>query len=339
MRILVISDPHISVPPTLYGGIERIVHGYCSEFQQRGHHVDLIAAPGSRSYGGSTFFHQPHGSSYLSRAQRKLQFQVLSVKAAARCDVIFSCSRVDYLESLLRLRRPLLHLFQNPIHHYEVAYLLRRSHDRLRLAGISHHQLSLAFLEDSAHLLPNFVDCSTFRPAPSSVRTGLLFLGRLTANKGVDTAIDIARATRTPLVLAGNVPADHVSRQFFARSIKPHIDDDLIRYVGPVNDAQKIALMSQSKACLFPIRWAEPFGIVMAEALACGTPVIASRCASTPEVVSSGITGFLCDSLAEMVEAVHRIDTIDPAQCRHAAESKFDSIVAANRCLDLLSSI
>src|SRR5262249_35123858 len=139
----------------------------------------------------------------------------------------------------------------------------------------------------------------------------LAFLGRIEEIKGPHLAIEIARRANLPLVLAGNIPAEH--RRWFDEHVAPHIDGGSVEYGGPVTDGKKNPLLGRAGALLMPILWDEPFGIVMAEAMACGTPVVALRRGSAGEVVEDGVTGFVCDTVDNMVERVRLLDRIDRA--------------------------
>jgi glycosyltransferase involved in cell wall biosynthesis len=341
MQILIIADPHIPIPPKLYGGAERIAHLLAQEFVRQGHRVSLIAGPGSQAYNGELFIHHAPTLNYFSRAYRKIRFQFLSTYAARNVDIVLNFGRVDYLELLLRTRTPLLHCFQNPIAQYEIHYLQKWSYPQLHLYGVSHHQISIADLPNKilpTSVIHNAVDSDYFQFS-STHQDYLVFLGRLTHNKGVDTAINVAKKTGFPLIIAGNVSKEPGGEAFFESVVKPAIDNKQIRYIGPVNDAQKQELLGNALALLFPIRWDEPFGIVMVESLACGTPVIATRRASTPEVIRDGITGFLCDNEEQMVEAVHQVHSIDRVECRRDAEQRFSHTVLGQKCLALMDKV
>jgi glycosyltransferase involved in cell wall biosynthesis len=166
----------------------------------------------------------------------------------------------------------------------------------------------------------------TFR-AEVEKNAPLVFLGRIEPVKGTHLAIEVARRSGMPLVIAGNIPDEH--HEYFGTQIAPHLDGVSISYVGPVNDVEKNSLLGRARAFLMPIQWDEPFGIVMAEALACGTPVIGLKRGSVPEVVADGVTGFVCADVREMVEAAGRVDQLDRSACRVRAEAMFseDTIV------------
>ena len=159
-----------------------------------------------------------------------------------------------------------------------------------------------------------------FRPSfePGSY---LAFLGRLTAEKGPEAAIRIARAAGMPLRIAAKVPRGE--RGYFKERLEPQIDGDQVRLTGEVNDKAKERFLAAASALLFPIDWPEPFGLVMIEAMACGTPVIAFRSGSVPEVVDDGVTGFVVDGEAEAVEAVRRLGELDRRQVRAHFEQRF----------------
>ena len=323
MRILFFVDPRIPVPPRDYGGIERIVAALASEMRSLGHCVDLIAGPGSQSFGGRLVIHHEPGTGFWSRCFRKIWFQILSLPALLRADVVLNFGRLDYLETALRLPVPLVCCFQNPVTQAELDWLHRRRSKRLALVGISRSQIEDLEESERFFVIPNATDVEA---TPYRTETGeppyLAFLGRVTRNKGADSAIRVARRCGMKLRIGGNLSEEEGGPEFFESEVRPALGPD-VEWIGPVDDAQKQVLLGGASALLFPIRWKEPFGIVMVESLASGTPVIATRCASTPEVIEDGVTGFLCDSEDEMVEAVSRIREIDRAACRRAAEERY----------------
>jgi glycosyltransferase involved in cell wall biosynthesis len=149
----------------------------------------------------------------------------------------------------------------------------------------------------------------------------LVFLGRVEEIKGPHIAVEIARRTNMPLVIAGNVPAEH--RAWFDAAIAPNIDGKRVTYVGPVDDPAKNALLGRARALLMPILWEEPFGIVMVEAMACGTPVLGFARGAVPEVVEHGVTGFVVNDVDDMVASVDRLGEISRTACRDRVERFF----------------
>lgn len=323
MKILVIADPKLPIPPLHYGGAERTIAYLCAELQRCGHEVDLIAGPGSQPYGGRLLVHHLPGRGLPDRAFRKLLFQVRTLPSLLRADVILNFGRLDYLETALRLRTPIVCCFQNPLTQGELDWVLRRRRDKVAFVGVSHAQVAGLGPSELISVVHNATDverlCFSPKPGPEPY---LAFLGRITANKGADTAVSVARRTGMKLLLGGNISDEPGDREFFESEIRPSLGPS-IEWLGPVDDVAKQELLSGATALLFPIRWPEPCALVMSESLACGTPVIALRCASTPEVIEHGVTGYLCDSEDEMVAAVGEVSTIDRSLCRRSAEERF----------------
>lgn len=337
MRVLVIADPHLTVPPLKYGGTERIVALVCDGLEKKVVEVDLLAKEGSKNYGGKNFFHKAPSKKRLSRVYRKIVFQGILVFLilARRYDCIINNGRVDYLwfvQLFTKIR--LLNVFHNPIATYEIDILKKRVDNTIAI-GISKKHVSPASSLNH-RVIYNAIDVSAFKyETQATSRDYLLFLGRLTYNKGVDTAIAVAQATGLPLVIAGNISKEPGGAAFFETEVRPRLSS-AITYVGEVDDVQKQQLLSGAIATLFPIRWEEPFGIVMIESLACGTPVIATRMGSVPEVIRHGETGFVCDTVEEMIAAVKNINQIDRRACRADVEKRFSQEAMVGEYLKLI---
>jgi len=169
--------------------------------------------------------------------------------------------------------------------------------------------------------VPNPLDVDAW-PFDETEGDYLLWVGRMNDDKGPQRAIAAARAAGLPLVVAG--PVQTGQEEFFAREVEPHIDGDTVRYAGEVGGQDKHELYLRARALLMPIRWEEPFGMVMVEAMACGTPVIAFPEGSAPEVVIDGETGFVVEDEEAMASAVGRLDEIDRGRCRESVRERFD---------------
>ena len=342
MRILLIADPHIPVPPTHYGGAERIVALYAEEFSRLGHRVHLMAGEGSLPFGGRLHRHKAPSLKHRSRAYRKLRFQLQSLLAARDCDVVYNFGRVDYLKALLSTDIPILHCFQNPATQFEVDFIERHRKKQTAFHFVSSSQRSGVATSLSNSVIPNCIDSDKI-PVGAGEGDYLAFLGRLTSNKGVDVAISVAKLTGQRLMIAGNISKEEGGERFFNDEVKPHLDGKQICWIGPVNDHQKHTFLGSAKAVLFPIRWEDPCPIVLFEALACGCPVVATNRASVPEVIEHQLTGFLCDpgepSAEVFAEAVAQLKQLDRQACRRAAEERFDIRVLAPRVLDVLSGL
>jgi glycosyltransferase involved in cell wall biosynthesis len=165
----------------------------------------------------------------------------------------------------------------------------------------------------------------------------LVFLGRMEEIKGPHLAIEAARRAGRRLTLAGNVPPEH--QAWFEARIAPHIDGTRIRFVGPVDDVQKSALLGGACALLMPVLWEEPFGLVMVEAMACGTPVIGLRRGGVPEVVADGATGFVVDTVEEMAAAVRRLPALSRAACRDRVAALYSDGALVEGCLRIYAEL
>jgi len=334
MRVLVIVDPQISVPPSHYGGTERIVALLCQELTKAGHEVRLLAGRGSRDYGGGLIVHHAPSKARVSRVFHKLYFQWLSWRALEGIDVVINNGRLDYLP-VIALRAPsLVTWFHNPVRQGEIDYfnVIRRS--RRCEVFISESQAATLRSLGERCIIHNAVDTDffTFSPSPSEPAYAV-FLGRLTKNKGVHLAIDVARRAGIHLKIAGNVSTrEERGLEYFEQTVRPELGRDC-EWVGEVDDMQKRELLHGACALLFPIKWAEPFGIVMAESLACGTPVVALRRASVPEVIRHGVNGFICENVDEMVTALRDIRSLSRARCREDAVERFGAKIFFERSM------
>jgi glycosyltransferase involved in cell wall biosynthesis len=321
-RIALTADPELPVPPLYYGGIERIVDVLARGLEERGHEVVLFAHPESSSAGRLVPW---RGRSSANHADTAINAAILTRHVlAGRFDLIHSFSRIAYMTALLPFPIPKLMSYQRQISARSVAMARALSLNTLSFSAVSRAMVGGLSTACDWRIVPNGVplDAYDFVAAPEH-DAPLVFLGRIEAIKGPHIAIEVARRTGASLVIAGNVAPEH--RAWFDATVAPHIDGRRIKYVGPVNDAQKNALLGNARALLMPIRWEEPFGIVMAEALACGTPVIGFARGAVPEVVGDGVTGFVVNDVDEMVAAVGNIDRLDRYACRLRAERSFSS--------------
>ena len=257
----------------------------------RGHQVTLMAAKGSRDYGRLITHPWAGARPYPYRAWCKVRFQALSLWHTRHADVVINFGRVDYLWSLLKTTTPLICQFQNPIEHSEIEFLVSRRAEALVFVSVSDHQRAHLAGTGSWRTIYNAVDTDRLAFAPRPDPGYLAFLGRLTANKGVHIAIEVAKKLGRPLRIAGNVSDEAGGREYFETRVRPQLGDG-IEWVGPVDDAAKVPFLQNAAALLVPIQWDEPFGLVVAEALACGTPVIAMLRGSMPELIRHGVTAF-----------------------------------------------
>ena len=328
MRVLVTADPELPVPPRFYGGIERVIHLLVDGLTRRGHDVTLLAHHESHVSCRLVPYPGTRSSSTVDTARNAAI--VLRETLRQRPDVIQSFGRLAYLAPVLPLTVAKVMSYQRIITMRSVRWGSVAARGTLYFTGCSRQLIDRVSSVGVWRVIPNAVPLDRFglRPAVAA-DAPLVFLGRIEPIKGPHLAIDIARASGRRLVIAGNVPEAH--RRFFDERVAPHVDGRLISYVGPVDDEAKDALLGGASALLMPIQWDEPFGIVMAEALACGTPVIGLPRGAVPEVVDHGVTGFVCGTVDEMTAAVGKLAAIDRTACRRSVERRFSDAVVVSR--------
>jgi glycosyltransferase involved in cell wall biosynthesis len=332
VRIALTADPEVPVPPTHYGGIERIVAMVARGLAARGHEVTLFAHPDSSAsvrlapYPGRQSGSRPD----LLRNMRHVGSEI----ARGRYDLVHSFGRLAYLLPILPRSVPALMSYQRDISSRSVAWGERLSRGRLHFSGCSRFLIRRWAGRPNWHVVYNATAADAYTPRERvDDDAPLVFLGRVEEIKGPHVAIEVARTANIPLIIAGNIPEGEREQAFFQHEIQPHIDGLSVSYLGPVDDAQKNELLGRARALLMPILWDEPFGIVMAEALACGTPVIGLRRGAVPEVVKDGVTGYVCDSSGGMVEAVGALGRIDRRACRQDMEARFSESVMVDEYL------
>jgi len=322
LRIAVTADPYIAVPPKLYGGIERIIDMLVRGLTERGHEITLFAHPESdtpcrlEAYPVRT-----NGSNggFLGNLWR-----VSSRLLKEDYDIVHSFGRLAYLLPVLPAAIPKLMSYQRSITRRSVEWGERLARGTLHFSGCSQHLIDVFRGKANWHVVYNGVPLLTYTFQKTVAGDApLVFLGRVEEIKGSHLAIEVAQRSGRKLIIAGNVPDEEKHRAFFESHIAPRVDGEQVKYIGPVNDSQKNELLGGAAALLMPILWDEPFGIVMAEALACGTPVIALNRGSAPEIVENQVNGFVCESLDEMARAVARIAEIDRQTCRAVMEKRF----------------
>ena len=337
MKIAQIAPLCESVPPRLYGGTERIVSYLTEELVRQGHEVTLFASGDSQT----TARLRPA----ISQALRlngvidpDVPFTLLQEMAfgeeAEQFDIIHS--HLDYLGFPMSRRcvTPVLTTLHGQLDLAEILPVFEEFAE-LPMCSISNAQRSpLAHLNWQGTIYHGLPDIYKFYPRPGSY---LAFLGRMAPEKRPDHAIEIARRIGMPLRMAAKV--DPANREYFQTEIAPLLEDPLVDYIGEISDAEKGDFLGKAAAVLCPYDWPEPFGLVLIEALACGTPVVAYRRGSIPEIIDDGITGFICENLNEMVSALSRLPGIKRQDCRQAFEARFTVTRMAKDYLRLYEKI
>lgn len=337
LRIAITADPYVPVPPTLYGGIERIIHFLIEGLESRGHQVTLFAHPDSHVDGVPVIGYgaPPHTGARC----RGLELWQLASSVWARrrqFDVIHSFGRLAALAPVLPIRSiPKIQSYQRPVPWAGVRRAMRLGGDSICFTACSASLYRTSGERPAAgrwRTVFNGVDVRKYRATDRVAEDApLVYLGKVEPMKGVHVAIEIAERTGRRLVIAGNQVTSGPDRQYFADRIAPALDGVRVRYVGPVDDEQKNGLLGTAAALLFPTFYDEAFGIVMAESMACGTPVIGFANGGVPEVVRHGVNGFLCRDADEAVAAVPRLASIDRAAVRRDCEERFDAPVIVSQ--------
>jgi glycosyltransferase involved in cell wall biosynthesis len=326
LRIAITVDPEIPVPPRLYGGIERIVDMVVRGLVQRGHDVTLFANPESRVSCRLLPYSRSRSQSKVDTVTN--MWHVSNAIWRGHFDMVHSFARLAYLIPLLPLRIPKIMSYQRAVTPRTVRFGNLLSRGTLSFTACAAHLIRPWQYESNFHVVYNGVQLEIYQcTGRIEADAPLIYLGRVEEIKGVHLAIEVAQKSARRLIIAGNVPPAVHHRRYFTERIQPHVDGKTVEYVGAVDDAAKNQLLGKSAALLMPLLWEEPFGIVMAEALACGTPVIGLRRGSLPEIVQHGVNGFICDSVDQMVSAVRRLAEIDRRHCRRIAEDKFSDRV------------
>lgn len=322
MRIAQVAPLFESVPPKYYGGTERVVSYLTEELVSQGHDVTLFASGDS-----VTKARLVAGCQRSLRLDKqcidKLAHQTVMLERvfqrATEFDIVHF--HVDYLHFSLSRREPITNVttLHGRLDIPDLVPLYQEFRD-MPVVSISNAQrepLPWANWQATVyHGLP--ADLYRFRPEPGSY---LAFVGRISPEKRVDRAIEIAKRVRIPLKIAAKV--DPVDRHYFKSTIKPLLCEPLVEFIGEIGEDEKDKFLGNAYALLLPIDWPEPFGLVMVEAIACGTPVIAYRDGAVPEVIEEGHTGFIVEELEDAVEAVRRIPELSRKRCREIFEERF----------------
>ena len=311
MRIAQLSTPHLPTPPTGYGASELIASLATEELVRRGHEVTLFALRGSVT--AARLIQFPEVEVVDRFDYRELVHASRAMAFARRFDVIHN--------HCLFAGPAMSHLSQTPcvstLHYVHPVLACFPGHP---LVAVSRSQRDAATGLNVVGVVHNAVDVSQFHVAPGR-EDYLLFLGRFHPNKGADLAIEVARRLGARLLIAAPLP--HPDQQaYFDEQVKPHLGGR-IEYLGEVSGRQKRELLARARCLLVPNRWAEPFGLVVLEAAASGTPVVAMARGALPELVVDGETGYLVEDVGEMAEAVGRVDSIDGARCRKHVSDNF----------------
>jgi glycosyltransferase involved in cell wall biosynthesis len=319
LRVAMLAPPWIPVPSPGYGGVESVVSVLTEALVRRGHAVTLFCAPGSRSSARVVTLLEESHPEEIERSLYEVDhvaraFEEIDLAAYdRRFDVVHDHCGFTALAMADRIDTPLVHTLHGQFTASTAAFYARHGH-KASLVGISQAQLESGPVGlETVGAIANPIDVRAW-PFREHKDDYLLWIGRMTVEKGPHRAIAAARVAGVPLVLAGVIQPGQ--QAFFDREVAPHVDGEHVRFVGEVGGSVKRSLFAGARALLMPIRWEEPFGMVMVEALACGTPVIAFPEGAARELVLDGQTGFLVDDELAMGAAVDQLPRIAARDCR-----------------------
>jgi glycosyltransferase involved in cell wall biosynthesis len=329
LRIAMLAPPWIPVPPPGYGGIEAVVALLANELVRLGHDVTLFAAPGSYSQAEvRPLLAAPHPDAierslyevdHVARALEEIEH---AGRHGRPYDVIHDHCGFTAFAMADRIAVPVVHTLHGPFTSDTSAFYAHHA-GKAHAVAISQAQRALAPPElPIAAVVPNPINARDW-PLVTEKDDYLLWVGRMTAEKGPHRAIEVARRADMRLILAGPVQTGQES--FYEREVLPHLDGDRVTHIGEVAGQQKIDLFANARALLMPIRWPEPFGMVMLEAMVCGTPVLAFPEGAVREIVLPGVSGFLVEDEEEMARTLARVGEIDPTRCRACTVERWDT--------------
>jgi glycosyltransferase involved in cell wall biosynthesis len=322
LRIAQVAPLYESVPPKYYGGTERIVSYLTEELVRQGHDVTLFASGDSQT-SAQLVAACPRSLRLDPACVDQLAHHVAMlervVRSAAAFDIIHF--HIDYLHFPLSRRQSYtcVTTLHGRLDIADLVPLYQEFRDAPVVSISDSQRTPLPWLNWQAtvyHGIP--LDRYRFQSRPGAY---LACLGRISPEKGIDRAIEIAKQVGAPLQIAAKV--DKVDAEYFERVIEPLLHHPLVEFIGEIGDERKQDFLGNAQALLFPIDWPEPFGLVMIEAMACGTPVIAYSSGSVPEVMEHGRTGFVVQELDDAVEAVRRVPQLSRARCREVFEERF----------------
>ena len=325
MKILHIAPLWERVPPLAYGGTEAVVSVLCEEQVRRGHTVRLAASGDSRT-SAELFSAYPRSLRTADDLEDKLPYQLLhaalALKEASSFDIIHNHNAEIVMAMSHLADVPMLTTMHNLItpdtkiiwDHYGGWYNTISDAEKATMPPIAN--------ENYVGTIYNAIDVDTF-PYQEEKDDYLLFLSRISPDKAPHLAIEVAKRLGMRLIIAGKIDPNPTDELYFRTQVSPLIDGKQITFFGEATGVQKRALYARARALVIPLCWEEPFGLVLAESMACGTPVVAFRRGAAPEVVVDGETGFLVDDLDAMADAVRRVDEIAPRRCREVVEERF----------------
>jgi glycosyltransferase involved in cell wall biosynthesis len=324
LRIAILAPMWFPVPPTGYGGIELVVSLLADGLVDAGHEVTLFASGDSLTKANLSYIYEQAPSELIGRSLPEIRHALACYEGADEFDVINDHSGIPAAALGGVVQTPVLHTIHGPLdtHEAQHAYAaIAEVSPGVGLISISENQRRPMPDLPWVATVPNAIDLSIY---PSKPHKGdyLLFIGRFSPDKGAHRAVAVAMELGLPLKMAGK-NREPKEREYFSELVEPHLGHGGIEYLGEVSHGEKVELLQDARATLFPIEWEEPFGLVMIESMACGTPVIATRHGAVPEVIEHGVSGIIVENYRQMAGALEQADALDPDECRRYVEERF----------------
>ena len=340
MRIAQIAPLFESVPPKLYGGTERVVANLCDALSDLGHEVVLFAAGDARTK-----------ARLVTVREQSLRLDPNPQRSdpAAHLNMLHQVRQVADVFDVLHFHTDLLHfaMFEGLAQRTVTTMHGRLDIPDVQVTLAGWPNFGLVSISESqrkpvpdAHWLATIkhgISPERFRPPEYPSGAYLAFLGRMAAEKRVDIAIRLALRAQIPLKIAAKI--DTADAAYFESIVKPMLNHPLIEFIGEIGDADKSEFLGNARALLFPIHWPEPFGLVMIESLACGTPVLAWNYGSVPEIIDEGITGFILDSEEAALLAIQQVTELDRSRIRHVFEQRFTARAMAEAYVQVYEQV
>lgn len=319
MKVGVLAPPWVPIPPDGYGGIELMLDLLARGLADAGHHVVLFTTGDSTCPVERRWVLEQAETLRMGVTVPELRHVIAGYDALADCDIVHDHTMAGLAHAARYPHLPVVTTNHAPFNE-EMNAIYAAFSDRAPVIAISHSQAAEADGVRIAGVVHHGLDVDAF-PLGDGDGGYYLFLGRMAPEKGARRAALVARQAGVPLVMAAKMN-EPLERAYFEDQVRPLLADE-ITFVGEVGGERKLDLLTGAKALINPIRWVEPFGLVMLEALACGTPVVTFHEGAAPEIVDDGVTGFLCEDVDDMVAVLPRVDDIDRAACRQRAVERF----------------
>jgi glycosyltransferase involved in cell wall biosynthesis len=341
MKILLLMDPYIPVPPVHYGGIERVIYDIACQYVKMGHSVTIIAGPNSKSpdrlieYGKNADIQE-------IKIDWRLSFKLLNIlrREIKEHDVIHNFGRLFWMYLIFNSKIKKVQTYMRYISPRNIQIL-----NKIGCRNITYTAVSDAIVKTGISGGGNWktvynctpIEQFAFVPDVPS-QAPLFFIGRLERCKGAHTAIKVAQITNRKLIIAGTISPIEKEISYFENELRPHFDGELIEFIGPIDNERKNKIFGSCAAMLLPVEWYEPFPIVLPESYACGTPILAFPGGGVPEGIIHGQTGFISTSAEEMASQVEEIEKLSRKKCRELAVELYSDFKIANDYLQIYSN-